>query len=305
MRSWGRIMVGGIAVVALSSGMTGLAMTATAGATPSHPGGADDTCPEVLAGAPTGGVEKLTSPPAGNEVSRGGVIEITLRWDPATFAGAALHKALDCVTVDGHPSDGLSVQERDTTNDGEFSTRMTVPAGLTDGAQLCDRGFVSGPAPHNTFARQKSNDVCFTVRGDVATVTAPALSRAPTESPSGSPAPAAESGPTQAPLAGPESGAAPATPAAPEATPHPPTGELALGATTPNQDDSGLGPAGRGRPGTEVAGAGEVAGPRRATLPRTGAAVSSTAMAGLLALLFGGLASFAGRRREWRARQAS
>ncbi|MCA1844141.1 MAG: LPXTG cell wall anchor domain-containing protein [Actinobacteria bacterium] len=262
MRSWGRIMFGGIAVVALSS-----AMTATAGATPSHPGGVDDTCPEVLAGAPTGGLQKLTSPPAGSEVSRGGVIEVTLRWSPGQFDGPSLHKALDCVTVDGRPSDALSVQERDTVNDGEFTTRMTVPAGLSDGAQLCDRGFVSGPAPSNTFAREKSNDVCFTVGGDVAAVTAPALSAAPTETP------------------------------APEASSRPPAGDLALPATSPNQDDSGLGPAGRGRPGTEVAGAGEVGGRRPSMLPRTGATISSTAMAGVVALLLGGLASFAGRRR--------
>ncbi|HEV7688145.1 MAG TPA: hypothetical protein VGQ80_16330 [Acidimicrobiia bacterium] len=246
-------MVGGMAVVASS-----LAVTATAGATPSHPGGVDDTCPEVLAGAPTGGVEKLTSPPPGSEVGRGGLIEVTLRWDPALFAGPSLHKALDCVTIDGHASDGLSVQERDTPNDGEFTTPMTVPDGLTDGARLCDRGFVSGTALHGPFAREKSNDVCFTVRGD---------SAAPTVSP------------------------APALSA-------PPVVQLALATPGPSQDSLGVGPAGQGTPGTEVAGASDVAVGPAPVLPRTGADISWTALAGLTALVSGRLARRAGRRPE-------
>jgi hypothetical protein len=289
MRSWGRIMVGGMAVLASS-----LAVTATAGATPSHPGGVDDTCPEVLAGAPTGGVEKLTSPPAGSEVGRGGLIEVTLRWDPALFAGPSLHKALDCVTVDGHASDGLSVQERDTPNNGEFTTRMTVPDGLTDGAQLCDRGFVSGPALHGPFAREKSNDVCFTVRGDSAAPAvspAPAAGVAPAVAPTGSPAPAVESGPAPTTSGGTESGPAPAVAA-------PPVVQLALATPGPSQDNLGVGPAGQGPPGTEVAGAGDVAVAPAPVMPRTGADISWTVLAGLAALVSGRLARRAGRRPE-------
>jgi hypothetical protein len=288
MAGWGRILVGGIAVVASS-----LAMTATAGATPSHPGGIDDTCPEVLAGRPTGGVEKVTSPPAGSEVGRGGLIEVTLRWDPATFAGPSLHKALDCVTVDGRASDVLGVQERDTPNDGEFTTRMTVPDGLTDGTQLCDRGFVSGPASNGAFAREKSNDVCFTVRGDS---TAPAASPAPAEvvapavPPTESPAPTAESGPAPTTPGGPGAGPAPPVSA-------PPVDQLALSTPRPNQDNLGLGSAGQGTPGTEVAGAGDVAVGPAPVLPRTGADISWTALAGLTALVSGRLARRAGHRR--------
>ena len=283
MRSWGRVMVGVMAVVAAS-----WALTTTAGATPSHPGGVDDTCPEVLAGAPTGGVQKITSPPAGSEVSRGGVVEVTLRWNPATFAGPLLHKALDCVTVDGQPSDALSLQERDTANDGEFTARMTVPAGLADGAQVCDRGFVSGTAPHNTFAREKSNDVCLTVRGDVATIVpAPETETGPAPTTAG---PAPEGSTAPVPTGGPE------TPSAPTVSASPAT-QLTLAVPSPNQDDLGLGSAGHGAPGTEVAGAGEGANRPGPTLPKTGADISWTALAGLTALVSGRLARRAGRRR--------
>ena len=102
MRIWGRVAVGGIAVL-----ISSFVITIPAGATPSHPGGVSDTCPEVLAGAPTGGVEKVTDPADGSEVRRGAVVAVTLRWDTTTFTGPVLHKALDCVTVDGTPADAL------------------------------------------------------------------------------------------------------------------------------------------------------------------------------------------------------
>jgi LPXTG-motif cell wall-anchored protein len=273
VRIWGRIVVGGMAVFGSS-----LAMTGAAWATPSHPGGIPDTCPEVLAGGPTGGVQKLTSPPAGSEVSRGMGIEVTLRWDPARFATPLLHKALDCVTVNGQPADDLSLQARDPSNDGVFTTRMTVPARLADGTELCDRGFVSGPAPGATFAREKSNDVCFTVRGDISPATMPAVPTTP---------------------AGPQSGPTPSasTPPAVEA----PAVE-ALGTRTLPTVNESFAPAGPVTPGTDVAGAGDVAGQQEATLPKTGADVGSTALIGLGALLSGSLARYAGRRhdRAWR-----
>ena len=51
MRIWGRVGLGGIAVLASS-----LFITVPAGAASSHPGGVSDTCPEALAGAPGGGL---------------------------------------------------------------------------------------------------------------------------------------------------------------------------------------------------------------------------------------------------------
>jgi len=261
MRSWGRVVAAVIAV-----GFS-LLVEPAAGATASHPGGVPDTCPEVLAGRPTGGLQKLTVPVAGSVVARGEAIRVTLRWDPTIFAASLLHKALDCVTVDGDPANGLSIQERDVTNAGEFTTTMTVPDGLADGARLCDRGFVSGATPGGAFAREKSNDVCFIVHN------APAPAPATAPDVSASPAPRSSA---------PREGSGPATqlpvPAAPVTAPDvvAPTGQ-AFGGTV-----------GSGAPaGTEVAGAVEVAPGAGPMLPRTGAPIKTTAVSGLAATLAG------------------
>ena len=134
-----------------------------AGAESSHPGGLPDTCPEVLSGAPTGDLEMGTIPSAGSAVRGGDVITVTLRWNPETFGGPAVHKVLDCVTVSGDFAPDLSGQERDAPNDGRFERHFTVPAHVPGGARICDRGFVSGWGSGNSFERQKSNDTCFTV----------------------------------------------------------------------------------------------------------------------------------------------
>ncbi|HYT38835.1 MAG TPA: hypothetical protein VEN99_04955 [Acidimicrobiia bacterium] len=189
MRIWGRVGLGGIAVLASS-----LFITVPAGAASSHPGGVSDTCPEVLAGAPGGGLEKVTEPADGSDVRHGAVVAVTLRWDTTTFTSPVLHKALDCVTVDGTPVDQLSTQERDTANDGRFDYRFTVPDNLADGTRLCDRGFVSGPDGENGFNREKSNDVCFTVRGEAPTPTSSLASPADTAIPSPAPIPLGPAG---------------------------------------------------------------------------------------------------------------
>jgi len=127
-----------------------------------------DTCPEVLAGTPTGGVEKVTDPATGSEVRRGAVVTVTRRCDTAILTSPMLHKALDGVTVDGTPADELSTQERDTANDASFEAHFTVPGDVADGTPLCDRAFISGAGHDNGFDREKSNDVCPTAQGDTA-----------------------------------------------------------------------------------------------------------------------------------------
>lgn len=262
MRNWGRVALGGIVVLTSS-----LAITVPAGAAPSHPGGVPDTCPEVLAGAPTGGIEKVTDPADGSVVHRGDVISVTLRWDTTTFTDPVLHKALDCVTIDGTPADDLSTQERDTPNDGRFDYRFTVPGDLPDGARLCDRGFVSGP-DGDGFNRQKSNDVCFVVRVDQP-AEAPAPIALPVAAPvSPGPSPVPSAGPFAAPVSG----------------------------TAPSPAPITAGPAGQGRPGTEVSPDTAEGDQPQATLPRTGSAVEDTVLLGGLALIFGGLCLVAGRR---------
>ena len=210
MRIWGRVALGGIAVLTSS-----FVITIPAGAAQSHPGGVSDTCPEVLAGAPTGGVEKVTDPADDSEVRRGAVVAVTLRWDTTTFTSPVLHKALDCVTVDGALADQLGIQERDTAN-GSFETHFTVPGDLADGTRLCDRGFVSGPGHDNRFDREKSNDVCFTVQGDT-----PTKVPAPPETPPASSfiSPVNSATPIPAPVgAGPAGRGTPGTGVGPDAT---------------------------------------------------------------------------------------
>ena len=164
MRIWGKCVVAAAALVAAQAGFG----VHFASATPSHPGEVLDTCPEALAGRPTGGVEKLTRPPAESVVHPGELITVSLRWERGIFERHVLHKALDCVTVDGQFAPALSVQERDTVNDGLFELAYAVPADLAAGTRLCDRGFVSGATAGGGFEREKSNDVCFTVELGVA-----------------------------------------------------------------------------------------------------------------------------------------
>ena len=279
MRIWGRVALGGIAVLTSS-----FVITIPAGAAQSHPGGVPDTCPEVLAGAPTGGVEKVTDPVDGSEVRRGDVVAVALRWDTATFTFPVLHKALDCVTIDGALADELSSQERDTANDGSFETHFTVPGDLADGTRLCDRGFVSGPGDDNGFAREKSNDVCFTVRGDMpTTVPAPAETSPATPVPAPSAAPA----PSETPVA-------PAVPpGTPDVAPGPearPGGSLTapVDSAMPIPAPVGAGPAGGGMPGAAVRPDATVLGTRD-VLPRTGSAIEGLVRLATLALLLGGI----------------
>ena len=290
MHIWGRIALGGIAV------LTSSLVTIPAGAAQSHPGGVTDTCPEILAGAPTGGVEKVTEPADGSEVRPGDVVSVTLRWDTTTFTGPVLHKALDCVSVDGTPADELSAQERDTANDGTFETHFTVPD-LPDGARLCDRGFVSGPAGDD-FGREKSNDVCFIVRGDQpAEGPAPAVTPRPTETlaPPNSPGTSDSPGAPDAPSGAPETDLT-----TPEITPGPgpaPLTATPVAYTAPIPAPILAGPAGEGPPGAQVAPETVVADRPQPTLPSTGSPIAGTARLGLLALLLGGMCLAAGRRR--------
>lgn len=293
MRIWGRVALGGIAAL-----ISSLAVGSPVEAGPSHPGGLTDTCPEVLAGGPSGGLEKVTDPPVGSEIRRGTLVIVTLRWDRAAFDGTVLHKALDCVTVDGALAEALGVQERDTANDGIFETRFTVPDDLADGTRLCDRGFVSGPGPGNTFERQKSNDVCFTVSGD-----APApIGTLP-------PSPAAPS--LQAPPPPPVTPDSEVAPAPPSGTP-----DLATAPAPPLDSslalpDSGASPApvdanraGRGTPGSPVGPDVDVLGDQRNVLPRTGSPIGSAVRLALLAMLLGGSFLLAGRQLGGRKREA-
>ncbi len=291
MHIWGRVVLGGIAVLTSS-----LVLSIPAGAAQSHPGGVTDTCPEVLAGAPTGGIEKVTRPTDGSEVRGGDVVSVTLRWDTTTFTGPVLHKALDCVTIDGAPADELSTQERDTPNDGIFEFEFTVPGDLPDGTRLCDRGFVSGPAGEG-FDRQKSNGVCFVVRVDQpAAPPVPAGAPTPAETstgPDSSNTPSAADTQLTRPDGPAPSAAGPEASSIPFAFPGPTSSPVAGTAPTPAAIT--VVPAGKGRPGTEVLPE-TAAADQQPTLPRTGSAVQDAMLLGGLALILGGLCLVVGRR---------
>ncbi len=305
MRIWGRVALGGIAALT-----TSFVSTIPAGAAQSHPGGVTDTCPEILVGTPTGGIEKVTEPADGSEVRPGDVVFVTLIWETSTFTGPVLHKALDCVTIDGAPADELSTQERDTANDGSFEHRFTVPGDLPDGARLCDRGFVSGPAGDG-FDRQKSNDVCFIVRSDQPVAgPAPAVTLIPTETPVSPTSPTSPTSPASpdSPAAdapdGPDaaSGAPEAGLTAPEVTPGPGPATATpfaapVAGPAPSPAPILAGPAGDGTPGTEVSPETSMADRPQPSLPITGSAVEGMVRLSALAVLLGGTCLFAGRRR--------
>jgi hypothetical protein len=216
--------------VLIVAGVLFTALAAPAGATASHPGGIVDTCPEILRGRPTGNLEKATLPADGSTVRAGQQVAVTLRWDQGDFSGVQLHKALDCVTVNGELSEALSVLSRDLANDGTFEHSFVVPADLKPGSRLCDRGFVSGTGVVGDFDGHKSNDVCF----DVA---------APSQGPPGSTpvaTPATTSGPTPPPITG---SGPPASVSSPEGgLPAPPGPDIA-GPVVPPDTAHGVPPA--------------------------------------------------------------
>ena len=135
----------------------------------SHPGGIPDTCEEVWRGDHTEAVKKVTVPEPGSTVAPGSTIEVKLVWDTASFEESELHKALDCVQIDGTLAVDLSVLEKPTANDGLFEHRYTVPADTPVGAQVCDRGFVSGEGSEGGFERDKTPIICFEVGPETST----------------------------------------------------------------------------------------------------------------------------------------
>jgi LPXTG-motif cell wall-anchored protein len=283
-----------------------------AGAEDSHPGGLPETCPEVLSGAPSGDLEKRTDPPEGSDVQGGDVITVTLRWNPQSFDGPLLHKAIDCVTVNGEIAADLSGQERDAPNDGLFEWRYTVPADVPAGARICDRGFVSGPGSGGIFEREKSNDVCFTVAAPVITPApngpAPGGSAPSGSGPSGS-GPSGSGPGDSGPSGSTPSGSAPTSPA-PGPTPSSAT-PSAPGTPETKSPTAGPRPTGGGSPGADEAPPVAVlASPPSAplspevkfdtALPATGATATPLVLAGMT-VCAGGACVMAGARRRRRS----
>ncbi|MGH9000092.1 MAG: hypothetical protein ACRDY7_11960 [Acidimicrobiia bacterium] len=172
-RATQRALVGTIAVAVAAIVLGGAPVGATEDAegTPSHPGGVPDTCEEILDGPP-GDLNKVSDPPDGSPVEPGQKVTIRLVWDDSLVDGDVLHKALDCVTVDGVLDVGRSVAERDADDDGTFEHTYTIPDDAPPGTVVCDRGFISGDDGDH-FVRERSNEVCFTVKDEAPPPPAP------------------------------------------------------------------------------------------------------------------------------------
>ena len=108
-------------------------------------------------------LHKTTTPPPGTVVHPGDEILVDITWRVTDWITADLHKALDCVYIDGHFVPELSGGERPTPNDGHFGWRYVVPLNVAPGSTICDQGFVSGPNPWDEYGREISNVVCFPV----------------------------------------------------------------------------------------------------------------------------------------------
>ena len=254
-----RKLVAGVGCALMAAGLAAGAALAAVAPSARVPSPAEETCEEVGQGEPTGKLHKTTVPPDGSEVEPASPIEVTLEWDASALEGALLHKALDCVWVDGRLVPQLSVEQRNAPNDGRFLHRYVVPADLPAGSKVCDRGFVSGGMTGDTFSRHKSKEVCFTVKPPLpATVPAPLtpapltpapLTPAPPDRPA-EPVPDASRATLGAPET-PEPTPAPPLQAAPAVTPAPPAPPAPRSPLQPVLPQTG----GRGRPLLVAAGA--------------------------------------------------
>jgi hypothetical protein len=108
-------------------------------------------------------LHKTTSPPPGTPVRPGDEILVDITWDWWNFIGPDLHKAIDCVYINGLFIPELSGGERPTPNDGHFGFHYFVPLDVPPGSEICDQGFVSGPQGWEEYGRAVSNVVCFPV----------------------------------------------------------------------------------------------------------------------------------------------
>jgi hypothetical protein len=108
------------------------------------------------------GLVKTTTPPPGTPVRPGDEIIVEITWRVWDWMGPDLHKAIDCVYINGLFAPELSGGEKPTPNDGHFAFHYFVPP-VPPGSTICDQGFVSGPNGYEDYARQVSNVVCFPV----------------------------------------------------------------------------------------------------------------------------------------------
>lgn len=108
-------------------------------------------------------LHKTTTPAPGTPVRPGDEILVDITWRVWDFTAPDLHKALDCIYINGVFVPELSGGERPTPNDGHFGFHYFVPLDVPPGSEICDQGFVSGPNGWEEYGRAISNVVCFPV----------------------------------------------------------------------------------------------------------------------------------------------
>ncbi|HYH50810.1 MAG TPA: hypothetical protein VEG38_14795 [Acidimicrobiia bacterium] len=127
-----------LAAVALLSGLTTVGFGLGLGATPAS-AAADEYC---LGGAPNGSLQISTTPAAGSDVAPGSSITVDGSWNHPDFQET--DRFVVCGSVNGAPSEALTLQDKGLDNDGQHTTSVTVPASAAEGSEVCLYGVVKG-----------------------------------------------------------------------------------------------------------------------------------------------------------------
>lgn len=180
----------GESAASAASGRTDSQPTAPTPSTGTH-SRSDLSCALAFLGRQVGSLTKTTSAgPTGSTVLPGQTITVTLTWSSKSFWGYRPAKSEDCVRIGSRVST-LSQVHRPGPAGGSDTFSYQVPAGGTDGQQICDRGAVwagdedpwglaqgdrqgSGQGPGNGWGRddpdggfdehvQTSAIICYTI----------------------------------------------------------------------------------------------------------------------------------------------
>jgi len=191
-----------LAAVALLSGLTSLGLGLGAGPASAA---ADEYC---LGGAPNGSLQIATTPAAGSDVAPGSDITVDGSWDSHDFEET--DRFVVCGSVDGTPSEALTLQDKSLDNDGQQSATVTVPASVPEGSDVCLYGVVKGQLSSTGVpsSLMVSETKCFRAASVAPTTTTTTLAPAPIVEPD-----VVEAGNNAAPLV--EAAPAPVTEPAP------------------------------------------------------------------------------------------
>lgn len=125
-----------LAAVALLSGLTSLGLGLGAGPASAA---AEEYC---LGGAPNGSLQISTTPAAGSDVAPGSTITVNGAWNSQDFEET--DRFVICGSVNGSPSEALTLQDKFLDNDGQHTTSVTIPASVPEGSDVCLYGVVKG-----------------------------------------------------------------------------------------------------------------------------------------------------------------